>query len=98
MDKGQHVVIVNIEVKPACIDDFIALTMRNVEASRQEPGILAFDLVRNQDVPTNFYLIEIYASAAGHAAHKETEHYKRFKAEVDALLPHPYTSGKYSAL
>ena len=50
--------VVQIQVKPECVEAFCEATLANVRASRQEPGILRFDLLKQQDATDRFLLIE----------------------------------------
>jgi autoinducer 2-degrading protein len=46
------------------------------QASRAEPGILAFVVHRSSSNPHEFFLYEQYRDAAALQAHSETEHFK----------------------
>lgn len=52
------VVHVFVQVKPACVADFIAATRENARHSVCEPGIARFDVVQQQDDPTRFVLVD----------------------------------------
>ena len=54
------IVHVFVHVKPEPVDAFIAATLENARNSVQEPGIIRFDVVQQDDDPTRFLLIEIY--------------------------------------
>jgi len=84
-----HVTFVHVHVKPGHIDDFIAATRRNHEASVQEPGNLRFDVCQQADDPARFILYEAYRTAGDAAAHKETEHYLRWRETVAAWMAEP---------
>jgi quinol monooxygenase YgiN len=43
-------------------------------------------------------LVEIYRSADAPAAHKETDHYKRWRDTVADMMAEPRTSKKYVAV
>ncbi|HTU68969.1 MAG TPA: putative quinol monooxygenase [Candidatus Baltobacteraceae bacterium] len=47
------------------------------EASRAEPGVLAFEVARSQDDPGAFALYEAYKDKAALEAHGKTEHFDR---------------------
>ncbi|MGZ5011753.1 MAG: antibiotic biosynthesis monooxygenase [Methylobacter sp.] len=53
-----HVTLVHVQVDPAHIDDFIAATKLNHEASTQEPGNRRFDILQSPDNPSQFMLYE----------------------------------------
>jgi len=81
--------IVDIRVKPEAVERWMDATFENVEASREEPGILAFDLYRDRDDPARFLLIEEYLTEAAMAAHKETPHYNRWREIAEPLQAEP---------
>lgn len=84
-----HVTLVHVAVKPAHIDDFIAATRRNHEASVQEPGNRRFDVLQLSDDPGRFVLYEAYASAADAQAHKQTAHYHVWRDTVADWMAEP---------
>jgi autoinducer 2-degrading protein len=47
-----HVTLVNVLVKPAHIENFIAATRLNHEASIQEPGNCRFDVLQSPENPS----------------------------------------------
>jgi len=87
--------MVRLDVKPERIDDFLKLVTFNATQSRQEPGNLRFDVVRSIDSPTRFGLYEVYRDEASMLAHQATEHYARWRAEIEALLVTPRISEKF---
>lgn len=84
-----RIVHVEVRVKPECVDAFIAATLENARCSRQEPGIARFDVVQHSEDPTRFVLVEAYRSAEAPAAHKETAHYKTWRAAVESMMAEP---------
>jgi autoinducer 2-degrading protein len=92
------VVHVTVRVKPEAVDVFREATLVNARASVTEPGIARFDVLQDRDVPTTFVLVEIYRSADAPAAHKETEHYKRWRDTVADMMAEPRTSLKYASV
>ena len=77
-----YIVHVFCHVKPECIDEFKALCADNARNSVQEPGIARFDVIQQQDDPTQFVLLEVYRTPDAPAHHKETAHYARWAAAV----------------
>ena len=89
------IVHVHVHVKPGAIDAFRAASIDNARESVREPGIARFDVVQGRDDPSRFVLVEIYRSAEAPVAHKETEHYKRWRDAVAPMMAEPRTSTKY---
>lgn len=56
-------------------DAVLALLPKLIEASRKEPGNLAFDAYLNMDDPRSYVLLERYTSRAAFAAHRESPHF-----------------------
>jgi quinol monooxygenase YgiN len=92
------ILLVNVHVKPECVETFKAATLANARASMQEQGCARFDVCQQSEDPARFILIEAYRDAAGHAAHRETEHYALWRDTVNPLMASTRTSMKYSSL
>jgi len=92
------VLLVNIKVKPEMVEEFRRATVDNASNSRKEPGVARFDFCQSGEDPTRFILYEAYRTADGHAQHRETAHYKRWKAAVDLMMAEPRTGLKYTSL
>jgi autoinducer 2-degrading protein len=93
-----HVTLVQVHVKPEYVDDFIAATKRNHEASVREAGNRRFDVLQAADDPTRFILYEAYASATDAAAHKETAHYLSWREAVAGWMAEPRQGIPYRGL
>jgi autoinducer 2-degrading protein len=90
------IIHVNIHVKEEQIEGFIKASEDNVKNSIKELGIARFDFFQSQEDPTRFILIEAYRNENAHAKHKETDHYKKWKAAVEPMMSEPRFSIKYS--
>lgn len=91
-------VVVQVRVKPECIEGFKAASLENARQSALEPGIARFDVLQRLDEPTRFLLIEVYRSDTAPLAHKETVHYARWRDAVAEMMAEPRVSGKFSQL
>ncbi len=93
------IVHVHIQVIPEHRDAFIAATLANAHASRQEPGIAQFDLLQQTDDPNRFLLIEAYRTPDAPdapAAHKATAHYATWRDTVAPMMATARTSTKFT--
>jgi len=90
------VVQVNVYVKEEQIEGFIKATEEHVNNSIKELGIARFDFFQNQEDPTKFILIEAYRNENAPAKHKETDHYKKWKAAVEPMMSKPRFSIKFT--
>lgn len=93
-----HVTLVHVQVKPEFIDDFIAATRLNHQASIQEAGNRRFDVLQAPDNPAQFILYEAYASAEDAAAHKQTAHYLAWRDMVADWMAEPRQGVRYDGL
>jgi autoinducer 2-degrading protein len=89
------VVHVDIAVVPDSLDAFLAATEANATASRQEPGILRFDVLTDRADPTHVVLVEVYSDEAAAAAHKETAHYATWRDAVAPMMARPRVGTRY---
>jgi quinol monooxygenase YgiN len=92
------IVHVFVHVKADQVDAFIAATLDNARHSVQEAGIARFDVVQQEDDPTQFVLVEVYRHADAPAQHKETAHYLRWRDAVAPMMAAPRRSIKYTNL
>jgi (4S)-4-hydroxy-5-phosphonooxypentane-2,3-dione isomerase len=93
-----HITLVYVQVKPADIDNFIAATRLNHEASAQELGNCRFDVLQSPENPSHFILYEAYASAEAAAAHKQTAHYLAWRDTVADWMAEPRQGIRYEGL
>jgi autoinducer 2-degrading protein len=93
-----HITLVHVQVKPDHIDDFIAATRLNHEASIRESGNRRFDVLQSPEKPTQFILYEAYATAEDAAAHKETAHYLAWRDMVADWMAEPRQGVRYNGL
>ncbi len=92
------VVCVYVHVKAENRDDFIQATLENAGNTVREPGNLRFDVIQQMDDPNRFILYEVYRDEAGAAAHKETDHYARWRDTVAAWMAEPRQGVKHQSL
>lgn len=92
------VVHVHVHVKEECVQAFRDATIENARNSVQEPGIVRFDVVQQNDDPTRFVLMEVYRTADDPARHKETQHYATWRDVVAEMMAEPRSSIKYTEI
>jgi (4S)-4-hydroxy-5-phosphonooxypentane-2,3-dione isomerase len=80
------VTIVHVWVKPEFVDAFITASEENHKNSVKEPGNLRFDILRDAQDKNKFVLYEAYESDESAAAHKETNHYKKWRDTVAEMM------------
>ena len=90
------IVHVFVNVKPEQVEAFRVASLENARNSVQEPGIARFDIIRQQDDPTRFVLVEAYRTSEDPSKHKETSHYQKWRDTVADMMAEPRTSIKYT--
>ena len=80
------VTAVTVYVKPENIDDFIAACTENHQSSIAEPGNMRFDVLQSMTDPARFLLYEAYESEEAAAAHKQTQHYLKWRERVSSWM------------
>ena len=91
-------VIVRVEPKPENLAAFLELATYDARNSRKEPGCLRFDVLRQNDNPLRFAFYEVYKDEAAVKAHQQTEHYARWRREIEALQAVPRSSDKFTTV
>ena len=89
------IVHVFVHVTAESVGAFRAATLENARNSVKEPGIVRFDVIQQDDDPTQFLLIETYRTADAPAQHKETAHYAVWRDAVAPMMAEPRRSVKY---
>lgn len=92
------VTFVHVWVKPEYVDDFIVASIENHRNSIKEFGNLRFDLVQDARDSAKFVIYEAYVSDAAAAAHKETDHYKKWRNTVADWMAQPRKGEKHILL
>jgi autoinducer 2-degrading protein len=92
------VVHVDVAVQPEHVPDFLAASRANAAASRQEPGVLRFDVVQDRADPGHVVLVEVYVDDDAAAAHKATDHYATWRDAVAPWMAGPRSSVKFRAV
>ena len=76
------VVHVHVRVQADRVEDFLTASLINARASLAEPGMLRFDVLRDQTDPAHVVLTEVYRDEDAAAAHKLTPHYAAWRDSV----------------
>ena len=92
------VTLVHVDVIPDHVEDFIEACRLNHLASIEEPGNCRFDILQSSDDSAKFILYEAYASDEDAAAHKQTEHYLKWRETVADWMASPRQGIQYQGL
>jgi autoinducer 2-degrading protein len=89
------IVHVHVHVKPEAVAAFKEATTENARNSIKEPGVARFDVVQQEDDPVRFVLVEAYRTAEAVLAHRETDHYVRWRDTVESMMAGPRKRVQY---
>jgi autoinducer 2-degrading protein len=92
------IVHVHVRVRPHHVEGFLAATLRNARASVQEPGVLRFDVLSDDDNPTHVILVEVYRDEDASSVHKQTEHYAAWRDAVAPMMAEPRSAVRFAAV
>lgn len=95
---SMFIVLVHVHVKEGSINAFVQATNENAEASRQEPGVVRFDVIQQKDDPARFLLIEIYRTEEDPARHKETAHYRHWRDTIAPMMAEDRRGVRYKII
>lgn len=93
-----HIIHVYFDVKPDKIERFKEISLENANNSIKEPGVIAFELLKQLGETDKFIFNEVYKTPEDHVKHRETEHFKKWKSEIDSLTKGTYAAIKYSKI
>ncbi|MAU21897.1 MAG: autoinducer-2 (AI-2) modifying protein LsrG [Martelella sp.] len=89
--------LVSIEVKPGHAAEFVEAFRINYEGTRNEPGNVRFDVLRDPENENSFLIYEVFTSEEAVDAHRKTEHYQECVRLIDPILARPRTKVFYKA-
>ena len=82
-----YVIIVDFEIKPDHLADFLPLMQENAAMSvRDEPGCHQFDVCRDPDAPHRIFLYETYDDRAAFEAHLASSHFGKFDTATTEMI------------
>jgi quinol monooxygenase YgiN len=83
------VVIATIMARPDAVTDLRQALGTLVQATRQEPGCLRYDLLQNRENPVHFVMNETWEDEAALTAHQQTVHLRDYAGYAAPLLAEP---------
>ncbi len=77
---GNIVRLSKIKVDPAQLDAYKAFAAEvGRESMKLEPGVRVLYSMQEQRDPTQFYILEIYASQQAYQSHIQSQHFQKYK-------------------
>jgi autoinducer 2-degrading protein len=84
---SEFVLVVNVQVKPDAVDNFMPMALANAAATRStEPGCRQFDVMVDPEDKTKIAYYEVYDDADSFEAHQQTAHFKKYLETAVPLL------------
>ncbi|MBW8248104.1 (4S)-4-hydroxy-5-phosphonooxypentane-2,3-dione isomerase [Enterobacter mori] len=84
-----NVTLVEINIKPERVHEFLDVFRANHEGAIKEPGNLRFDVLQDPRVKTRFFIYEAYKDEEAVLAHKQTPHYLACVDKLEELMSEP---------
>jgi len=81
--------LIDVNVLAERVEDFKRATVANREGSIREAGVLRFDVLQDDARPSHFLLYEVYRDEQATRDHKQTEHYRVWRAAVEPMMAGP---------
>jgi quinol monooxygenase YgiN len=78
-------IVAILVAKPGKFDELAALLNTMVQKTRAEPGVLRFDLWRDEADPNRFVLDELYTDRTAIDAHRASAHFQMYLGKINDL-------------
>ncbi len=91
-------VLVTLSVDAAHLEEFLVATLEMAHAALEEDGCRRFEVLRQEDLPTQVVLYQVFNSRADGQRHLETEHFKLWRSQVAPMLAEPMQAVTYTQL
>ncbi len=79
-------VIARIKARPGKVNELLSVLNSLVEPTRKEPGCISYNLLQNNEDPTDFAFVEEWQSATALESHFATKHFKDALVKLPNLL------------
>jgi quinol monooxygenase YgiN len=78
--------LVNVNVLPSFVEQFKIESLENAQNTVKEQKNIRFDVLQHDNDPTKFVLYEVYTDESGLDEHKKTNHYNKWKTNVEPMM------------
>lgn len=86
-DRVTHIMMPTLYIRPGCREEFFRLICAEVEhALRVEPGILRFDLARDQADPDVLHVYAVYRDRAAYEFHCAQPYYLELMSRLSPMF------------
>ena len=96
-DAGGNVYVVSyVDLTPNNIAEGVKLLQQFAADSRKDPGVVRFEVVRQDSRPNHLALLEVWRSRQAFDAHSSAEHTKEFREKLHPMLGSPWDERLHS--
>lgn len=86
-DNTTYMRIAKITVDSLQLNEYIiALKTQMQSALKHEKGVLAYSALQDKKHPNKITIVETYASVPAYQAHIQTDHFKKYKTNVENMV------------
>jgi quinol monooxygenase YgiN len=79
-------VVARVKARPNKVDELLSILSQLVEPTRKEPGCIRYELLQNNEDPTDFTFIEEWQSNTALESHFATKHFKDSLVKLPNLV------------
>jgi quinol monooxygenase YgiN len=79
-------VVARIKARSNKVNELLSVLNSLVEPTRKEPGCIHYELLQNNEDPTDFVLIEEWLSDTALQSHFATKHFKEGLTKLSSLV------------
>ena len=98
-DPGGSVYVISfVDATPNFAMDCAKLLMQFAAESKKDPGVVRFDVLRQDSRGNHFLISEVWRSRKDFEAHTALEHTKQFREKLQPMLGSPYDERVHTLL
>jgi quinol monooxygenase YgiN len=79
-------VVARIKARPNKVNELLSVLSSLVEPTRKEPGCISYELLQNNEDPTDLTFLEVWRSNAALQSHFATKHFKEALTKLPNLV------------
>ena len=91
-------VVARVSARPETVEQVRSILSELVQPTRNESGCVSYELLQNNDDPTDFAFVEEWESDGALDAHMGMPHFLKAVAATEGLLATPPDIRRYSLL
>ena len=96
-ERGSIFVVTHIDVIPTNLDQAVPVLKNFATQSKDDPGVVSFQLITWAPTTNHFQLIQIYNSLAAFNRHVQAPHTIAFRSAIQPFIGAPYDERIYIA-